>query len=210
MGLDFVEVLMEIEDRFDIDLMSRSEWYPLHTAGNLGDLVWQRLQGSEPAIERADYQQAIGVVEGVFTESGVQKKWFSRDLNRWFPDAGRERIWQTLSHRLDCPLPELEHDGGVLVPTVPRVCSTKHDLVMWVLWNKPGRKLWRPVTPSPRRKPLGWPFPSRSQERPTKPPRSWTREEVWEEVRQILIEQLGLRPDEVVRDARLAEDIKFD
>jgi acyl carrier protein len=41
-------------------------------------------------------------------------------------------------------------------------------------------------------------------------PRSWTREEVWEEVRQILIEQLGLRPEEVVKDARLNEDIRLD
>jgi acyl carrier protein len=210
MGLDFVEVLMEIEDRLDVELMSGIEWYPLHTAGTLSDVVWQRLQGYEPAITFDDYRQANATVEQVFQQRGVTRRWFVKDLNRLLPEEDREQIWSQLSDRLDCPLPELHSRGDGSVPTIPKVCSTKHDLVMWVLWHRPGHELWRPITPTQRTKPLGWPFKARRTDSSAKVPRSWTREEVWEEVRQILIEQLGLRPEEVVKDARLNEDIRLD
>lgn len=117
MGLDGVELLMEVEDEFGIEL-SEDEWdiYGDSTVGDLCRTILGKLREKgallEPDVPARCLSSATFYVfrRGLCEELGLDPKRVrpSTPMEDLLPRAGRSRGWRALGERLGLQLPQLQ------------------------------------------------------------------------------------------------------
>lgn len=210
MGLDTVEVVMEIEDTFEIAITEGTVAllpFEMVTANDLCELIWQRLQGCEPAWTADDLQRiAVQTVPlRRRTEAYLRKlprAWWQwrlpQQINRLVQDETLHLLWKELELIWGFAPPPLvpSRDGESF--ELPASCRTLPGLLgtlirQWTVQHEPCRFIWK-ASPEPR------------------PPNAnlWTRAAVWNQLQSILMENLFLPQDAVHPDATLSGDLKMD
>jgi hypothetical protein len=106
--------------------------------------------------------------------------------------VNRAANWLALEAALGVSLPELEHPAHQEFPRIPRQYESELSLAFWIAEHHPERVEWIPV----------------SCERTGKmATQRWTDDEVWETLRGILCDVLGVKSEQVTKDARMIEDL---
>lgn len=211
MGLDLVEVFMEIEDTFQFQLHgftmnSALMPYDLISVDDVCEEIWQRLQGCEPDWTEADVEQFHERIVPLRKEttaylSSLPKAWFywmSSRLDRLIAAEYRDQAWTEIERIWGCPLPPLERDSQHEPPRIPISCETVPRMIgviarRWISQNDPNRFVWRLS---------GKPRPPNAEK--------WTRELVWDKLKEILMEYLNLTANDVQPEATLIGDLKMD
>jgi len=107
MGLDSIELLMEVEKAFDIRIPD-SEAEKIRTVGDFHNTVWHHL--TERHSSRCNSQILFYKLRKNFADSfGIEKKTFKKDtiLNNNVPQNDRRNNYLDLGNTLNLKLPEL-------------------------------------------------------------------------------------------------------
>ena len=210
MGLDYVEVVMEIEETFEIPHFDASITllpFEMVTAGDLCEHIWQQLQGCEPAWTEADLQRITKQTVPLRRRSesylrGLPRPWWQwrlpRQLDRFARDETLPTLWKELELIWGFSPPPLVSSAGGESLELPASCRTRPGLVgtmirQWTLQHEPCRFVWK-ASSEPR------------------PPNAdtWTRPAVWDRLQSILMSQLNLPMEAVHPEAALAGDLMMD
>lgn len=106
MGLDAVEIVMEVEDRFDVKI-SDEECEGVRTVADLAALVIKRLPRSEGPCPTA--REFFAIRKLMVTHSGIERRRVrpKARLTEMFPGPARRPLWISL-RVLDDRLPQLK------------------------------------------------------------------------------------------------------
>jgi hypothetical protein len=208
MGLEFVEVFMEIEDMFhlrDFNMLRSPMPYDLISADDLCEEIWQRLQGNEPAWTEADIRQFHDRIAPLQRETKTylnslpktRSWWKSSRLDCLIAPEHRVQVWTEIVRIWGCSLTSLKSDHEHGPPQIPASCTTSASLIgivarRWLEKNDPRRFIWRPS---------GKPRPPNAE--------TWTRELVWHKLNRILIESLNVNASDVYPEVTLVNDLKM-
>ena len=210
MGLDTVEVVMEIEDTFDITLRVYPfvlQPFEMATADDLCEVIWQRLRGYEPAwtdadLKRIEQQTTPLRRQTVEAICGLPRPWWQwclpRQLDRFASDETLSTLWKELELIWGFSPPPLVSSPEGESVELPASCRTRSGLVgtlirQWTLQHEPCRFVWK----------------ASSEPRPLNAD-TWTRAAVWDRLQSILMSQLNLPMEAVHPEATLAGDLRMD
>ena len=208
MGLDTVEVFMEIEDTFHISdfnpPIAPVPWDSI-TVDDLCERIWQRLQGYEPDWTDADatrLDEQVAPLRKATTAyltalPRTWRWWRPTQLDRVIAPEHRVQAWSDIERIWGCSLPPLETLDGTKEPQIPASCARLPQMVgilvrRWIRQNEPDQTVWREAS---------GPKPPNAEK--------WTRELVWEKLKQLLMEQLNLTANDVQPEATLIGDLKM-
>ena len=192
MGLDALDLCFRLEKRLGI-IIPQAEGQPFaSTVGNLHQYLMDKLNG----VDR-DVPVLWPVLKDVWDALRKStprwrcpKNWV--DLNKDFAPAKRVEIWRALETELKIALPDLEYSPNEPYPRIPRICDSAISIMHWIIEHDPARVAWAKI----------------SCERSGKmADRSWSEVEVWEILRESIVNGLGVKPEQVTSDARLVEDL---
>lgn len=230
MGLDGVELLLAVEDRFGI-VIADDEGAQVTTVGDLHQLVVSKMtpQGSKACLSsHAFYALRSGLREVAGCSRGrVSPEASLEDL---LPVEGRRSTWDALSRYLGWHLPRLRLPaalewgivagclGAIPVAMVIGKLGLVALPVAWAIGLGAIPALWvslRVAEPlavqlpgelgtvgSPVKEVLSLNFGVISEES-----QSWNESEVWQALHATVVEQLGCRPADVSKGARCVEDL---
>jgi acyl carrier protein len=195
MGIDALDLTFRLEKRLGIEI-SQAEGVAVifDTAGTIHRFLVAKLRG--------DYRQ-VPRIEPLFVEvaDAVNRitRWWrltsSLDLNRRFSPATRVANWKTLEDALGLSLPELEQAADDEFPKVPRKCDSIMSLSYWIIEHHPERVEWLPVSCKRKGKMATHQF---------------SDDEVWAILCECICDALGAKPEEVMPESRLVEDLGMD
>lgn len=220
MGIDCLDFACRMEKRLQIPVRPQHLFLGHHTTvTDVVELLWQRLHGLELAEDleliRLYHELHTRLKPGFlqsFRDSMMGSRRDERQLNDIIPPLQRAQFWESLSRDYSCPLPPLTSCADDTYPRFPIELSTPRSLLQFVRTHLFQRIQWVPITP-----PANWdPIPimgsliglgGRAVQ--DAPPRDtpWTREELFDVVRQELVETLSVDWDEVTPDAELIGDL---
>jgi acyl carrier protein len=203
MGMDSVELIMRVEEDFEIEILD-NEAELISTPGALCAIIERKLgvldaeKRSGCPTSRAFYQVRRELVELGTERQNIRP---SSEFDSLLPRAHRRAMWNALSERLPVELPALQRSphwmGAALLPLV---CL---PLVWWLGFQatKP-RAVFAPpnnrtVADLSRR--VAFTFPVVSGELPTR--------DVWPQLQLIIADELSIAPEKVTRDADLVRDL---
>ena len=112
MGLDYVELLLAVEDSFQIHIADE-EADTLSTVGDLYKLVIAKLQGQDSKrcpTSAAFYRTRRGIVETLAIDRRKIKP--STPLETILPLSGRRKAWQDIQAATKLKLPNSEHPAS--------------------------------------------------------------------------------------------------
>lgn len=230
MGLDGIELLMAIEDRFSI-VIDDEEAGRATTVGDLHRLVVSKLtpRGTGTCLSSHVF---YGFRRGLREIVGCRRAQVSpgASLANLVPLEGRRRAWGSLARHLGWRLPTLRLPAalewgmaaGCLAAIPAAVSIAQLEIVSppvaWALGLGAIPALWasyRFTSPLAARLPRGLDtvggavqeilalnFAAVAAES-----RSWSEDEVWQAVQATVVEQLGCRPQDVTRGARFVDDL---
>ncbi len=224
MGLDLIELVMAVEERFGIEL-SDAEAESAETPAKLIDLILSKVQTAPVSgwmTRHAFYalrRELVNTFSWHRSEIVPEAK-----LEQLIPKAGRQEAWERLGAALKAKdWPDLSRPAwfmfsmlGVFVAG-GLVARFALHVSPWWLWM--GLPLWMLMIQVS--KPLCYEFP---RHRSTvgqlttflagaapqlfEPAgRSWSRSEVAAVIRDMTVEELGLKPGQYREDARFVEDL---
>jgi acyl carrier protein len=192
MGLDAIELVLELEERLGIEICEEERLSIVGTTvENAHRILMDKLNGAERTVP-VFWPFARGVYHALNRLTPWWKGRNYNDLNKKFPPMNRVEIWQELEKELSVLLPDLEYAPNGEYPVIPRICDSGISMVFWIAEHYPERLEWAKV----------------SCERSGKmADRTWNEDEVWEILRQSIVDMLDVKPEEVTPDARLVEDL---
>jgi acyl carrier protein len=222
MGLDGVELVMAVEEEFKIAIPD-SDAFEADTVGKLVDAVHSRLR--QNVEEPCPSQQGFYLLrKELMTELGLARSAVKPDseLDNLIPKAGRRHLWRDFVHSVT---------GGENISTAlvrPRPLNWAVVLVLpcvaflatlkWV----PGSLFWLGFFPALAvlfladrvTTPFKTCFPSKfSRVRDLVPfvrtldSKVWSRDEVFQKIREITVEILGVKPEQVKMESHWVNDL---
>jgi acyl carrier protein len=232
MGLDAVELVMEVEERFDVRIAD-DEVLLMRTLGDLHDVLLEKCAGQKRtgcATRTAFYRlrRVVGQVLGVNTDEMRPSTPMLPLLGRW----RRGRTWRRLQRELGWQLPPLENRAGrgvfwgmatLGIGTFLAIAVTSRDLCLAagvaLVALLPGTLLgyvvgvlWIPTLPPPFYTAGGLAravvalnaseFRHAAELQPADDP-------IWNRLCDVLVEQLGVEREALRRDTRFVEDLSF-
>ncbi len=223
MGLDGVELVMEVERRFGITIKD-GEAQQIRTVGDLARLIDDRMAGkTRSACPTMEGFLAVRRLIRQFLTSPDFRLRPSMQIASVVPAHSRRRFWRRVRTQLGVPLPPLEQTQGtrlllttiyvgliamgvstaLIDPAILPLGVVFASLCMlgihWIMgW-------WRTEVPASIATVGQLSQRVAGLSVAIAPPLS--SREVFERLREIIVDQLGVRPDEVVMDARFVEDL---
>jgi acyl carrier protein len=191
MGLDALDLVFRLEKRLGIKIPADEFFAVFITPRKLHDYLMAKLNGNLGGIP-----SLAPLYKEVNTAVNRTVSWLwgnpTRDLNKRFSASHRQACWNSLENELRISLPKLVQSPQELELRIPRECDSVLSLTNWIADNYPDRVEWMPVDCKRSGKMAD---------------RTWTENEVWEILRECIVDALGVKPEEVTPDARLAEDL---
>ena len=180
MGLDTVELIIAIEERFDITIPDNTEVQQIATVGDMHGYIWRRVYGIRRRTcesQRTFYQIRRSLMR-------------SADVPRWYirPQTRLDLALPTTPARKKQALQRLRHETGVQLSPDPGESLTVASLVHLSVAQAENRR--------------GYPL--------IIPPRGWTYETVWEALQEVVIKQTCVRKEQVHPNARFVQDLGLD
>ena len=229
MGLDFLDFAFSIEKRLQMRLNRKHLGIDQHTTvADVVELLWRHLQGWELKEDldliglyvdlhtRIMRKSAQGYWSAFFGKNGPQ----DRRMDDVIPPDRRRPFLEELSRDMNCPLPPLETGAGEIDSCFPEAIATQRRLLHLLRGHLFQRLKWVPILPpvvnetlpkpSIGNKFVQWTVCGRWPQAPESAPvreTPWTREELFEIVRQALVETLDVDPNEVTPDAELMDHL---
>jgi hypothetical protein len=192
MGIDALDLTFRLEKRLGIEI-SQAEGVAVifDTAGTIHRFLVAKLRG--------DYRQAprieplfVEVADAVNRITGWWRLTSSLNLNRRFSPATRAANWKALEDALGLSLPELGQAADDEFPKIPRECDSIISLSYWIIEHHPERVEWLPVSCERKGKMATHQF---------------SDDEVWAILCECICDALGVKPEEVMPESRLVEDM---
>ena len=220
MGLDVVELIMRIEEEFDIEL-DDTELSNSRTVGELYEMVVRRL---EPQAQgRCLSQMAFQRLRRVLIERFGMPRCaivLELPLDAALPRAGRREVWADLQRRMGLALPPLQLPDRVLataaaVPLAAGLAGwAAGSLLVAGLVFVPGSIAWSKLV-----EPFAIEYPVADVRALTREvlhqnfadfvqTHELTRAQVWERIVELTVEQLAVEREQVTREARWTEDLR--
>lgn len=223
MGLDGVELVMEVERRFGITLKD-GEMGQIRTVGDLAGLIDQRMASRQHSAcpTMVGFLAVRRLVREVMGDAELRLR-PAMAIASVVPAHARRRFWRSAVSQLEVPLPPLEqtramrrltlamHVGLAAIgistvfidPAILPLGVVAAALGMlglhWIMW-------WsRTEVPTSMATAGQLAQHVAGASMAIAPPLS--PQQVFDSLREIIVHQLGVRPDEVVRDARFVEDL---
>lgn len=230
MGLDFVELVMTVEERFGIEIADQ-EAQVIRTPRLFCDVIEKKLRTVPD--EACMTQRAFYLLRRAFRDDfSVSRKMFRPEtqLEILVPRRGRQKSWQQLK----------EHVGALVWPKLrfPRIVSVSIALILLMvglsayIWAGPGNTSQRSVLVAlalslscliiyPLATPLRTSFAGQTVGMLAEyvvtsnsflfgpVADKWTRDRIRVELRKIVVDQLGVSPD-FSDDADFVDDFKID
>lgn len=231
MGMDVVELIMGIEEAFDIEIPDQ-EAEKLTTVGQLYAFVINELAFHQPAgcvSSAVFYRARRTLVERL----GVPRRSIapSTTMEALLPQSGRRAYWQSLSRAMELRLPSLELPPWMGLPmrglgltllmiglaayfvypiSVAVLYSVGSALVLWAAHRAAAPFAVQIPTECATvggtvRAALRLNHGMHPQTR-----RRWDPNDVWETLRKVIVEQLDVPPEVVTPDAALVDDLGAD
>ncbi len=225
MGLDGVQLVMEIEDKFGITIPD-SVYSEIRTVGDLVGLCLDRILAANtmhcPSL--SCFLSLRHLVRGIRNDPDLRLR--PRDnVETVLDESDRKRIWQQLPELLKTNPRELRRPAGLRKTLVLVVLSFPIVLMAVLPWNVGilmliwfatyafGMILFRLTINFRTRTPNGYTTFGDITKRmvglsiATNPPAETDYDTVFSIVKQIVVDQLGVDDDEVVPTARFVEDL---
>lgn len=193
MGIDLFDIQHRIERRFGIEVCN-DELAFFEFVGTLEDFVWQKLQGTQPAIRMWQYHLTglhRRIVAAIRALPGYRWRLSGR-LEKLIPTGNRGDCWAELGRQLGVDLPPLEQRDEDGAPQIPRHLKYVSSLTYALLRDYPNHGVF---------------VRGESQQSPPLSSTQWTRQASIEAIREILVDVLRVKPHEVVRTAHLCRDL---
>jgi len=235
MGLDAVELIMTVEERFGIAILDEDAGR-LATVGDLYKLVLAKLSGTKTdrcLTSAAFYRLRRAFIEGLGKSRGEIGP--SLDLEMILPSQGRRRKWQLLQQAARVEIPDLQFPRSliVLIAAIGTLLSAVLLYVTYVYRARSGASLalWGVVgivfimyAVSKLCAPLAVAFPdhavtigdlargvlSRNYRQLAASIGGYNEADVWEALRGVIADQTGVEKDKVRPDARIVADLGID
>jgi len=228
MGLDFVELILEVEEEFGIDIEDE-EAEECSTVGALHRLVLSKLKAGKgrngPPTACAFWRLRQGLME----VAGVGRRRVRPEtrLEELIPRRGRRAAWERLEARTGLRLPGFRLSGWVVGPMM----MTGAALGLWAGWGAGAGAPWtragwaaagglgggllglapRLHLEWEREIETVWDLAQRVRVRPWLALRrkrgEWIENEVFEHLRKVIVYQTGVSPEEVVPGASFVDDL---
>ncbi len=232
MGLELVEIMMEVEEKFGIEIQE-DEAQRIFTAGELYACILNKIgRVGGPCLSSRLFYRMRRVVMELFDASRGSVTPRSR-LEGLIPARARRRHWQALSGRLGLRLPRLRPPlwveegiiGGTLglvvvgilglfaaepigIPLyVPAVLVVAAGAFCWASYKAAAPFSTRiPADCATVRGTIGE-IMSENYGRFYESERRRHEEPIWHTVKAVILEQTGADPDEITPDSRFYEDL---
>lgn len=190
MGLDVVELAMDLEDRFGIAITDEEAVFLLDTPRRIVWLIAEKLAGRNPPVP--DFGKlASQILEALRSMPDYKTRWFwSGQIEKLVPIENRQANWKAVSDVLGLALPPIE-ETGPWRGKIPESCSTLPKTAFWVFSNYPDR------VPLLRGASVSEPSPMMSM----------TIDQIWEGVRESICESLGVEREKVTLDTSMEVDL---
>lgn len=233
MGLDVVELMMDVEETFHITIED-DDYEEIRTVGDLHDLILKRVdkvaapeaQRDRICLTSATFLTVRRALVSLFEipRAAIRP---SSPIDHIFPRDDRLKNWDRLRNTLDLKLPALQRPTWMVCALVAVATIS----VAAALWLHPAgivgilaltvaavgllALLTHPFATEP-----GPQFATVGDLTQTLLQRNyralhtrhigWGRERVWETLKVIIVEQLGVSPEDVRPDARFVDDLRAD
>jgi acyl carrier protein len=233
MGLDFVELIISIEDAFDISI-NDDEAEHIATVGDCHKFILKKI-GDRDEKKCLTVHAFNRLRKVLMDEMDIKRKDFhpNKNLNDLIPKNVRRKLWGNLAEKLQLEVPKLikpnwlkyiliavilifiisamiGHGLGLLTIYVYLLIIPTSLLITWASF-----KLTYPFEYDFgfREKTVGdltnelvkLNFGTTSRE-----VRSWSDEQVWDKMKELIVYQLGVKPEEVVSSAEFIKDLGAD
>ncbi|MCA9117823.1 MAG: hypothetical protein KDA79_22285 [Planctomycetaceae bacterium] len=234
--MDAVEIVMEVEDRFGIEI-PEDDYAEFRTVGEMHSYVLCRLPMTAkvapasltPCPSFAPFFALRRTLAGMAgTELRVRPQ---TELGQLLPPAGRRQLWDRIRQKFGSVVPELKRPG--VITTLATVAGSAVVLIFMlgagsfagacVALMLAG--MFIGVMLHGATQPLAVCFPKdcrtvgdvvrlvRPELRPGRPPESWSQqnpEDVWNELVEIVSEQVNIPAAEIRPESRFVEDLLVD
>jgi len=228
MGLDSVELVMEMEEAFGVELKD-DEVVKTVTPRMVGDVIFSKLQATDERI--CQTQRAFHIIRRAFRQLFVlQRKSMTPDMEfrKLIPRPKEKEIWPQIQSAVAArSWPELVRPEwmsrlitavgfAIFVAIIYAVAQTSlgitlgifAGIVITVVFGIIAAKITRPFQVY---------IPSRYKRIRDMVPYAvtsdyvrWTREQVSDLVKQLVMEQLGIHESKYTEDSRFVEDLGMD
>jgi acyl carrier protein len=230
MGLDGVELILAIEDGFQIHITDE-EAGAVSTVGDLHNLVVEKLKGEESKrclTSAAFYRTRRGIVEAL----GVDRRQIrpSTPLPGLLPQEARRDKWRRIQGAMECKLPALQHSGSTqltflssavvlaLGPGIYYHLGMGWLALLFVFGLIVGGFL---IKASPA---LATEFPNNESTvgdlardvlaanyaRLAEQVGGWSKKETWETLCRLIVHQTGVKREDITPEARIVGDLGID
>jgi hypothetical protein len=230
MGLDIVEMVCAIEETFQIDI-ANSEAELVRTVGDLYNLLLTKVGSSPDArclTSAAFYRTRKGLVDVL----GLDRRQIrpSTELVPLLPRGDLRPTWDAIGSSMQLKLPNLEHPPWVLwtlLGVVSVLCVTsaaigaipKWGALLIFLMGFGAVVRFVASTPSLARcapekdktvGDLARHVLALNSEQLTKQVGGWSKQEIWSTMCRVIVDQTGVKQEELRMEARFVEDLRLD
>lgn len=231
MGLDTVELIIEVEETFGIAIANRDA-EQIRTAGELHQHVLKKLAGMETLVCPSAatfyrFRRALRELLGIERER-VRPLTPVEDL---IPLQARRDVWHRLERTLELTFPALEYPSwidtailfellavipltGVAVLAAAELTRLTAVVLLFVIalsvatLSRIARCFELGFSAECRTvRGLIQTITRRHYGRTEVPQHPWNEREVWEVLRALIVRQLGVKPEEVTESARIVDDL---
>ncbi len=230
MGLDYVELILAVEDSFQIHIADE-EANTLSTVGDLHKLVVAKLQGQDTKrclTSAAFYRTRRGIVETLAIDRRKIKP--STPLEAILPLSIRRKTWREIQAATKLKLPDLQHPASIqltlltigvataMAPGIYARAGFAWLLMLFFLGLVLGALLmkWSPS--------LAVEFPNHdatvgdlardvlavNHARLVDEVGGWNKKDVWESLCRVIVIETSVAPEEITPEARILSDLGID
>jgi|GEM_PF-1988208 acyl carrier protein len=193
MGMDAVELVIRLEEQFEIEISEDEGIYLFQSPREVIRLVTSRLSGEILPIP--DTHAMIERINAALKSlPDYRRRWFRQQLEHQFPAERRDQNWLDFGQALGVELPPLEPQSSG-VPRIPTSCANHMRLMFWMMEQRPDCVVWKAKAGQTT-------APDNASE--------WNAASIQTAVFQTISEALGLDPDEMTLDSDMVEDLGMD